>query len=402
MMKTALVHDDLMQAGGAERVAALLHELFPHAPFYTSVSDLKATLPYFAGIDVRTSFLQHTPFAHRRLHKLALPWYPQAFESLDLNGYDLVLSSASRFAKGVLTSPETCHVCYCYTPPRFAWRIQDYAAQNRGVRLSAPFMRRILSNLRLWDVASAQRVDQFVTSSHYVARRIRKFYRREATVIPPPVDISRYTPAPAHEIGSHYLVVSRLLDYKRVDLAIEACNRLGVGLRIIGGGPALPALKRLAGPTVQFLGRIPDRDVAAEYARCRALIFPGEEDFGLTPLECMASGRPVVAYGVGGALETVVEGVTGLFFQEPTVDALAAALQIAGSATFFPTALQAHAARFDVRVFKERMLQFTQEAVADHREQYGLDGDGKALAPAAAYPSSQTHLHYASGERHHK
>ncbi len=398
-MKTALVHDDLMQAGGAERVAALLHGLFPQAPFYTSVYDPKATLPYFGGVDVRTSFLQKTPFALRRLHKLALPWYPQAFESFDLGGYDLVLSSASRFAKGVLTAPETCHVCYCHTPPRFAWRPQDYLARSRAARLSAPMMRRLLCDLRAWDLASAHRVDQFVANSQYVARRIRKFYRREATVIPPPVDVSRYAPAPSEDVGDHFLVVSRLLDYKRVDLAVEACNRLGVGLRVIGGGPALPALKRLAGPTIQFLGRLPDREVAAEYARCRALIFPGEEDFGLTPLECMASGRPVVAYGVGGALETVVDGVTGLFFREPTPESLATALRAVGEVSFHPAALQAHAARFDVPVFQERIRQFTQDAVASHRQEYGMCGGGKTVAFSPLAHTAPSILRYAPGDR---
>ena len=385
-MNVALVHDDLVQAGGAERVVAALHALYPHAPLYTSLYNRRSTLPEFAGVDVRTSFLQQTPLAARRLHKLALPFFPAAFEQFDLSGYDLVLSSASRFAKGVITDPETCHVCYCHTPPRFAWRSQDYLAQSRSARLFAPLMRGMMQNLRAWDVLSAQRVDYFLANSVNVARRIRKYYRREAVVIPPPVETARYAPAPLDDVGAHFLVVARLVGYKRVDLAIEACNRLQAPLRIVGAGPDEAALRRLAGPTVRFLGRLPDADVAAEYAHCRALIFPGEEDFGLTPLEAMASGRPVVAYGAGGALETVVEGITGLFFREPNADSLATALQAVGALSVMPDTLIAHARRFDSAVFAERIERFVQAALADHRRIYshapGMDEAWRLLENA--------------------
>jgi len=319
---TALVHDYLAQSGGAERVVAALHALFPDAPLYTSVYDARATLPCFSHMDVRTSFLQRPFLSSRRFHKLALSLYPLAFEQFDLTRYALVISSASSFAKGVITSPETCHICYCHTPARFAWRQHEYLRQSRLTRLLAPWMGGMISGLRQRDFDSAQRVDYFVANSHNVAGRIRKYYRREAdAVIYPPVETRRFTPAPAGEIGDHYLVVSRLVGYKRIDLAIEACNRLHVPLRVVGVGPERRALGRLAGPTIQFLGRLSDAQVADEYARCRALIFPGEEDFGLTPVECMASGRPIVAYGRGGALETVTAGRTGVFFEEQTPEA---------------------------------------------------------------------------------
>jgi len=369
MMKTALVHDYLAQAGGAERVAVALHSMFPEAPLYTSVYDAKATLPAFESMDVRTSSLQRWPFSSRRFHKLALPYYPAAFERFDFTGYDLVLSSSSSFAKGVLTPPEACHICYCHTPSRFIWRQQEYLHQSQSSRLMMGLIGPVMRDLRSWDIESAQRVDYFIANSYNVARRIRKFYRRDvAAVIYPPVETAKFAPVSASEVGRHFLVVSRLLNYKRVDLAVAACNRLQVPLRVVGIGPDLPALKRLAGPTVQFLGRLSDQEVAQELARCQALIFPGEEDFGLTPVECMASGRPVVAFGAGGALETVLEGETGLFFREQTVDSLAEALKAAGRMSFSAEVLQNHAFSFDTCVFEARLRCLIEDAMSEHRD----------------------------------
>lgn len=367
-MKTALVHDDLIQAGGAERVVAVMHGMFPNAPIYTALCDHETTLPDFAHADVRTSHMQKWPIRSKGLHKFALPYYPAAFEDFNFSGYDLVLSSSSRFAKGVITDPETCHVCYCHTPARFAWRHHEYLSQNRTTKLLAPLMRGMLSNLRAWDVASANRVDYFVANSHNVARRIRKYYRREtAAVIHPPVATEKFSPVSTEDVGDHFLIVSRLIGYKRVDLAIDACNKLGVKLKIAGTGPELAALKQRSGPTIEFLGRISDEQVVHEYAHCRALIFPGDEDFGMTPIEAMASGRPVVAYGVGGALETVIEGKTGLFFREQTADSLAAALHSIRELPVSPSGLQAYAKTFDVSVFEDKMRSFVETAVEEHR-----------------------------------
>ena len=385
-MKVAIVHDYLAQAGGAERVAATLHGLFPESPLYTSVYDAKATLPYFRDIPVRTSFLQRWPLSSQRMHKFALPLYPTAFEHFDFHGYDLVLSSSSSFAKGVITPPETCHVCYCHTPARFAWRQHEYLSQSRRGRLMSLLLRGMLGQLRSWDVESSQRPDYYIANSYNVAQRIRKYYRRDvAAVIPPPIDTERYGPVSPEEVGSHFLIVSRLVGYKRIDIAVEACNRLGAPLRIVGTGPDLAGLKRMAGPTVEFLGRLPDKEVAAEYARCKALIFPGEEDFGMTPLECMASGRPVVAFARGGALETVRDGETGLLFQDQTADSLAAALAAISSMDFAPEALQKHAARFSLSVFNERMMRFLEGAVDQHqsrlRNNYGIGSFSNSTTP---------------------
>ena len=229
-------------------------------------------------------------------------------------------------------------------------------------------LRGMLGHLRSWDAQSAQRPDYYVANSYNVARRIRKYYRRDvAAVIPPPIDTGRYAPAPPREVGSHFLVVSRLVGYKRVDLAVDACNRLQVPLRIVGAGPDLAGLKRIAGPTIEFLGRLPDDAVAGEFARCRALLFAADEDFGMTPLECMASGRPVVAFAAGGALETVIDGETGVLFSSQTVDSLAAALTALGGTEFELSRLQEHAARFGPGIFRDRMTRFIEGAVAEHQ-----------------------------------
>ncbi len=375
--KVAIVHDYLTQAGGAERVAATLHSLFPAALLYTSVYDPKATLAYFDNVTVATSFLQRWPLSSQRMHKFALPLYPTAFEHFDLSSYDLVVSSSSSFAKGVITPPHTCHVCYCHTPARFAWRQHEYLSQSRRGRVMSLLLRNMLGRLRSWDVESAQRPDYYVANSYNVAQRIRKYYRRDvAAVIPPPIDTAKYSPIAPAEVGSHFLIVSRMVGYKRIDLAVHACNQLQLPLRIVGTGPDLTGLKRIAGPTIEFLGRLSDAQVAQEFARCKALIFPGEEDFGMTPLECMASGRPVVAFAAGGALETVVDGKTGVLFHAQTPECLAAALQSVSAIDWVPEALQEHAAQYGLNVFESRMRRFLEGAFEQHQAQlrsgYGI------------------------------
>ena len=362
--RVAIVHDYLNQMGGAERVLEVLHEIYPDAPIYTSMYDPALVSDSFARMDVRPSFMQRVPWASRR-HQMFLPLYPAAFEQFDLSDYDLVLSMSSAWSKGVVTQPETCHVCYCLTPMRFAWQAHAYAAQERIPGWARWVLPHLLSWLRTWDVTTAQRVDAFAVISRSVAQRVAKYYRRSATIIHPPVDTCLYQPADSHD--DFFLVVSRLIPYKRIDLAVRACTELGLPLKVVGIGRDLPRLQALAGPTVEFLGRLPDATIRQLMARCRALIFPGAEDFGLTPIEAQASGRPVIALARGGALETVVDGRTGVLFPAPTVESLAAALQQFRDSQFDHRLSRRHAARFDTARFRERLQGFVTARLALHR-----------------------------------
>lgn len=354
-MSIALVHDYLFEQGGAENVVEVLLDIFPDAPLYTSIYDPEVMSPAFRRHQVRTSFLQR--ITRRKAHaKALLPLYVPAFSSFDLSQYDVVLSSASSFAKFIRVRPDARHLCLCYTPTRFLWTPDAYLA-NHVRSYYWPLLRPLLCRLRAADFAAAQRVDRFIAISGVVAERIRTCYGRDAEVIYPPVDCSRFHPrnrvAPAEP---YYLVVSRLLPYKRVDLAVQACSRLQLPLVIVGDGPDRRRLERLSGPTVRFVGRRPDDEVRRYLATCQALLFPGEEDFGLTAVEAQASGRPVIAFAGGGALETVIDGRTGLLFREQTVDALTAVLADFQQWSFDTTAVRQNALRFDTAVFREQIV----------------------------------------------
>lgn len=355
--RVAIVHDYLVDSGGAERVVEALHELYPDAPIFTSVYDPGTTFKSFASMDVRTSFLQRLP-VRKSNYKWLLPFYPLAFESFDLSEFDVVISSASAFAKGIVTPAETLHVCYCYTPPRFAWRFHEYLAREGLGRVRRAVVGLVVHYLRIWDFAAAQRVDHFVAVSQTTARRIHKNYHRQSMVIPPPVEVDRFSVC--DEIDDYYLIVSRLAPYKRIDLAVEAFNSLGRPLRIVGAGVDARRLQRMAAPNVEFLGHLPEAELGRLYARCRAVVFPGVEDFGIVPLEANAAGRPVIAYAAGGALETVVQGVTGTFFREPTADALAQAVTETDTSQFDPRVLRNHAQSYSKACFKERFAAFVQ------------------------------------------
>jgi glycosyltransferase involved in cell wall biosynthesis len=315
-------------------------------------------------MDVRTSFMQRLPFLDRHFKKY-VALYPAAVESFDLSGFDVVLSSSSAFAKGARVPRGTLHICYCYTPMRFVWNRQSYFQKERIALAWRLFLPPVLRRLKSWDLRTAVGVHHFVAISEFVAKRIAAAYGREAEVIYPPVETSRFAVAPDRD--DYLLVVSRLNAYKNIDILIDAVNRTPYRLLIAGTGPDEPRLRRMAGKRVSFLGRVPDADLPRLLARCRAFVFPGEEDFGIAPLEAMASGRPVVALERGGALETVVDGVTGVFFGAPTPDSLLLALQRCMALQFDPAAIRAHALKFDTSVFMERLDAFIRKRHEEFR-----------------------------------
>ena len=340
-----------------------LHELYPDAPIYTSIYDPPSMPAEYRGWDIRTSFMQRLPGVMRH-HQVYLPFYPLAFEGFDLSGYDLVLSNSSAWSKGVITSPSTLHLCYCLTPMRWVWNYREYVQRERfgrPVRLALPL---VMNWLRLWDRTTADGVDQFATISRTVAARVAKYYRRDSVVIYPPVSTNSFRPSDSHD--DYFLVVSRLIPYKRIDIAVEAFNRLGLPLVIIGDGRDRKALQAKAGPNIRFLGMIPDNEVKRYFSRCRAFIFPGEEDFGITPVEAQAAGRPVIAYAGGGALDTVIDGVTGVLFRPQTPDGLAEAVAAFDDSDFDSSVIRRNADRFDASSFQRLLSQFVERHSAAH------------------------------------
>jgi glycosyltransferase involved in cell wall biosynthesis len=347
-VRVAFVHDYLAQYGGAERVLFEMHALYPDSPIYTSVCAPALFPCALRGIDVRTTWLDRVPGARRHFRAM-LPLYPAAFESLDLAGFDLVISSTTSFAKGVRVGYGTLHVCYMNTPTRFLWRKDEYAGEVVPA-LARPLFAAVEPGLRAWDLAASKRPHRIIANSNNVAARIREIYGRDSDVLHCPADIDAFGPASGP--GEHYVVASRLLPYKRIALAIEACDLLGVPLVVMGNGPDERRLRGMHSRNVRFAGLVSDPERKDLFARARAAIVPGVEDFGLIPIEAAASGRPTVAFAAGGALETVVEGETGIFFREPTAAALAAAIQASSSRTFDPVKLAAHARKFSPERFR--------------------------------------------------
>ncbi len=357
--KIALVHDWLTSFGGSERVLLALSALYPDAPIFTLVASTPM-LPAFAGKDIRTSFIQKLPFAQKHFRKY-ISLMPTAIEQFDLSEYDLVISSSHAVAKGVLTKPSTKHLCYCHTPMRYAWSLYfDYLAKPQfGGKIAKMIMPWSMHALRIWDVASAGRVDRFLANSQNVQQRIAKYYRRESTVVYPPIPVKATKPqgVPREDF---FLIVSRLIPQKRVDLVVEACTKANKNLVVIGEGSELQTLQTIAGPTVQFLGFLPDNEVASYYERCSAFIFPAEDDFGMTPVEAMAYGTPVIAYGKGGALETVIDNKTGILFHEPSISALLEAFSEFDHNVFSAETIRNHALQFDEAMFKEAITKNVQ------------------------------------------
>lgn len=358
-MKVALVHDYLSQDGGAERVLKALAEIYPEAPIFVLFYDKDKIPSYFLERDLRPTFLQYLPFgvSHYRWYLTLMPF---ATERHDLSEFDIVISSTSAFSKGILTRPETLHLSYCHTPTRYLWTdAHSYIEELRTPRLIKSLLPPLISRLRLWDQMSANRVDYFIANSETVRGRIQKYYRREAEVIFPPVDTHLFKISPA--LDNYYLIGGRLVSYKRYDLAIKVFNRLGWPLKIFGEGPEEERLREMAKPNIEFLGKITDEEKAELYSRALAFLHPQTEDFGITAIESMASGRPVIALAAGGALETVREGLTGRFFSEQTWESLLDTVLHFDPQAFQPETIRLHTRQFSVENFKQKMTSFVHD-----------------------------------------
>jgi len=357
-MKIAIVHDYLNQFGGAERVISALSEVYPEAPIYTSIYDGKKMPANFSQMDIRVSFMQKLPLVFP-FFKFYLLFYPLAFERFDLSDYEVILSSSSAFAKGVRKARNQLHLCYCYTPMRFAWRYEDYVKREEIPGWLKGLLPYFLGPVKKWDLQNSQGVDFFIAISGTVAERVKKIYGRESVIIYPPVNCSYFQPSNLDR--DYYLVVSRLNHYKRIDIVIEAFNELDLPLKIIGDGPARSSLERLAHSNIEFLGSCRDQELARYLAEGRALVFPGEEDFGIVPVEAMSCGRPVIAYKAGGALETIVEGETGLFFSPQTSQALIQAVGRFKFEKFDKKNIREHALKYDKEIFERKIKEFVKE-----------------------------------------
>ena len=362
MARIAVFHDNFAQMGGAEKVAEEIHNLLPGASLHSTIAVPEVLSRGLQQTNIKTTWMQYLPGLRRHFRHYFL-FYPFAVESIDLSAYDLIISCCFGYAKGVRKRKDALHVCYCHTPMRWVWRYEDYSERAGFGRLSRRLLPLLLAVLRRWDLRASRRPDYFIANSQAVAKRIKTFYGRDSIVIPPPIDVSRFQPDPVQE--DYFLVLSRLVPYKRIDLAVAACTQLNRRLLVVGDGPDRARLEKIAGPTVRFLGRQSDEAVARYAARCRALLFPGEEDFGMTPLEVNAAGRPVIAFRAGGALETVVEGRTGLFFDQPEAPSLMQAIKDFDLYNWNARELRAHAAKFDRAVFANRLINYLQTVAPD-------------------------------------
>ena len=373
-LRVAIVHYWFVGRAGGERVVEALAEIFPQADLFSPVADRSTLAPILQNRKLQTSFLQKVPGA-KTFHRHFLLLQPFALEQFDLSEYDLVISSESGPAKGVITSPKTCHICYCHSPMRYVWDM--YPEYRRAMRFPVgPVFALTAHYLRLWDHASASRVDYFVANSRFIASRIRKYYGRESTVIHPPVEVS--AGGINGRQGEYYAAIGRLVEYKKFDLAVAACSNLGRPLKIVGSGPQEKVLRRMAGPTVEFLGTVSDAELRRILAGCRALLFPGEEDFGIVPVEAQSFGKPVIAYASGGGLETIrgvfpneagVNNPTGMFFRESSVSGLTEAMLEFESREqeFHPETIRDHSLQFDSAIFKRRMSEFIASTISDFR-----------------------------------
>jgi len=369
-VRIALAHDWLNQMGGAEKVLERLVEMYPGAPVFTTIYGPELMPAAYRRWDIRPTWLNRAPGIHRH-HQPYLPLYPPAIASMDVSDYEVILSNKSGFIHGVRHTPRQLHICYCLAPTRYVWDYDGYAAREGFGRLLGLAIAPLITRLRRWDFAAAQPssaagngtpgagVDHFIAISKDIQARIKTYYGRDSVIIYPPVDTDRFRPAAnSQAAGDYYLIVSRLIPYKRIDLAVQTLTRLGKRLIVVGDGRDRAALEAMAGPSVEFKGRLPEDQVAELVANCRAFLFPGFEDFGIAPVEAQAAGRPVIAFARGGALDTVVEGTTGLFFYEQSVPGLIEAIEQFEKQSFDPAAVRTNAERFSVHRFRQELGDF--------------------------------------------
>lgn len=380
-MKIALIHDWLTGMRGGEKCLEALCRIYPQAEIFTLLHNPGSVSREIESKKIHTSFIEKLPGARSR-YQYYLPLFPTAIEQFNLNGFDLVISSSHCVAKGVITRPEVCHICYCHTPMRYAWEMYyTYFGKQQISRPIGRLTKYLINYLRTWDEASAPRVDYFIANSRNVQMRIKKHYRRESELIYPPVEVDSFSIS--EKAGDYFLIVSALVPYKRVDLAVESFNRLGYRLLIVGEGQNKRQLQRRAAKNIEFVPWQKAENLKDHYANCKALIFPGEEDFGIVPVEAQACGKPVIAYGKGGALETIVgfhpeevekpnREATGVFFKEQTVESLIRAVKAFEKSEFDPEIIRRSTLRFDARIFKEKIKAFVEEKFYEHTRIFSL------------------------------
>jgi glycosyltransferase involved in cell wall biosynthesis len=367
-MKVALTHDHLMQNGGAEKVLTELQNLFPEAPTYTLLYKPEKFGGVFDGKEIRTSFLQKLPFK-TKLYRLLIPFMPTATESYDVSNFDVVISSSSALSKGIIPPEHGIHFCYCHTPPRYLWtHTHEYIQSLKVPGIVKAALAPVLSYLRLWDRAAADRVDYFIANSETVKHRIKRYYGKDAVVINPPVELDQFSIA--SDVKDYYLIGGRLVPYKHYDVVIEAFNKMRKPLKIFGTGPQEKELRAMAGPTIEFLGRVSEESKAKLYREAKAFLNPQDEDFGITAIESMASGRPVLALREGGATETVIDHKTGLFFDEATAMEIASTVLLSEKTEFDPKAIREHALQYSANRFRREIASFVETKWEEHKRSH--------------------------------
>jgi len=366
-MKIAIAYDYMAQMGGGERVVKALHKIFPKAPIYTVIYVPEEMSDEFCNMEIHTSFVDRLPLSHKKF-EIYIPLYAFAMEQFDFRQYDVVLSISTMVSKGIVTGPRTCHISYCFTPMRWAWDLyHDYIGELKKAHFTRWAFRFWTHYYRIWDIASVTRVNYFLAGSKIAKRRIRKHYNRDAEVIYPPID-TQFFKVNGDQPEEFYLVVSRLVFAKRIDIVVEAFAKSTRKLIVIGKGEQLSHLKNIATQNIEFLGYQQDEVVRDYYCRCRALIFPGEEDFGLTPIEAQACGRPVIAYAAGGSLETVIEGETGIFFHNQNPEDLNNAISRFEHFDFDSDRIRLNAQRFDFETFEKRIRLLVESKYQEYQE----------------------------------